>query len=313
MAITGYVGKRLLQMLPSLFGITLIIFLMLRLIPGDPVAIMLGERATAAQMEQLREALGLTKTIPEQYVQFMGNLLRGNLGVSLIQRRPVLDIVAERLPITIFLVIYTMVVSLSVTVPLAIIAALNRDRAPDQLIRIGFTFTMAMPGFWVGLLLMLLFAVRLKLFPISGFGDNFGDQLHHLFLPALTISCTLAAMLTRSLRSSLIDVLRAPYVEFAHAQGLRGRLVLGRYVLRNALIATISILGVNVGWLLSGSVIIETVFSIPGIGSAMISAIFARDYPIVQGITLMFGLLVLAVNLLTDLSYALLDPRVSYD
>jgi len=308
-----YIARRLLQMVPVLFGITIIIFAMLRLIPGDPVRIMLGVRATPERVEELREQLGLNEPIWVQYLVFVRNAAQGDLGDSSTQRRPVVELILERIPVTMFLVAYGVVLSLLIAVPLALLAALRRNTAVDQLIRAVFSVTLAMPSFWVGLLLLLLLAVRWKWFPISGYGDDFVDHVRHLFLPALTISLSLAALLIRNLRSAAIDVLRAPYVEFAHAQGLRSGLILSRYVLRNALVATVSILGVNIGWLLSGSVVIETVYSLPGIGSTMINAIFARDYAVVQGITLLFGLLVLAVNLLTDVAYAALDPRVSYD
>lgn len=308
-----YIARRLLQMIPVLIGITIIIFAMLRMIPGDPVRIMLGVRATPERVDELRERLGLNEPVWVQYFLFVRNAAQGDLGDSSTQRRPVVELIRERVPVTIFLVAYGVVLSLAITVPLALLAALRRNTVADQLIRAVFSVTLAMPSFWVGLLLLLLLAVRWKLFPISGYGDTFVERLHHLFLPALTISLSLSALLIRNLRSAVIDVLRAPYVEFARAQGLRSGVVVSRYVLRNALVATVSIVGVNIGWLLSGSVVIETVFSLPGIGSTMINAIFARDYAVVQGITLLFGLLVLAVNLATDVAYAALDPRVSYD
>ncbi len=173
--------------------------------------------------------------------------------------------------------------------------------------------TLAMPSFWLGLNLLILFAVRIPLFPVAGYGDNFPDRLWHLFLPSLTITLALAPMLIRSLRSGLIDVLRAPYVEFARAKGVGEQRVLTQHVLRNALISTVTILGLNIGWLIGGTVVIETVFTIAGLGSLIVSSIYARDYPVIQGVTLVFAILVILINLVTDIAYSILDPRVSYD
>ncbi len=170
-----------------------------------------------------------------------------------------------------------------------------------------------MPSFWLGLNLLILFAVRVRWFPVAGYGEDFADHVWHLFLPALTITLSLAPMLIRNLRSGLIDVLKAPYVEFARAKGIREGGVLRRHVLRNAMISTVTILGINIGWLLGGTVVIETVFTIPGLGSLIVSSIYARDYPVIQGVALIFGFLVIMINLVTDLVYAMLDPRVTYD
>jgi peptide/nickel transport system permease protein len=202
---------------------------------------------------------------------------------------------------------------LFITVPLALLAAVRQNRFSDHAVRVGATLTLSMPSFWLGLNLLILFAVRLRWFPVAGYGDDFLDRLWHLFLPALTITLALAPMLIRSLRSGLIDVLKAPYVEFARAKGIREQRVLRRHVLRNAMISTVTILALNVGWLLGGSVVIETVFTIPGLGQLMVNSIYARDYPVVQGVTLVFGFIVIMITLLTDIIYSLLDPRVSYD
>ena len=308
-----FLRNRLTHMVPVLFGISLITFLMLRLIPGDPARIILGTHATPERITELQTQLGLDKPVWQQFFVFLGNTAQGDLGTSIVARRPVLAVALERLPVTLFLIGYAAVLSLILTIPLALLAALKRNTLADQIIRGTFTLTLAMPGFWIGLLLILILAVRFRLFPVSGSGENFLDQFWHLFLPALTISLSLTPMLIRSLRSGVIDVLKAPYVEFARAKGLRESLILRRHVLRNALISTVTILGLNIGFLMGGSVIIETVFTIPGLGSLMVNSIFARDYPVVQGITLFFGILVILVNLLTDLVYSLLDPRVTYD
>jgi peptide/nickel transport system permease protein len=300
-------------MLPVLFGIVLAVFLMVRLIPGDPARIILGVHASEERLTALRAQLGLDQPIWRQFIVYFGDVLRGNLGTSVVFRTPVLEVISERLPPTVFLILYTTLLALVVTVPLAMLAALYQHTWVDQAVRVLSTLTLAMPGFWLGLNLLILFAVRFDLFPVAGYGDDFVDRLWHLFLPAVTIMLSLAPMLIRNLRSSIIDVLKAPYVEFARAKGMREGVILRRHVLRNALISTITILGLNIGWLIGGSVVIETVFSIPGIGSLIVSSIYARDYPVIQGVTLSFGILVILINLVTDLAYALFDPRVSYD
>jgi peptide/nickel transport system permease protein len=243
----------------------------------------------------------------------MGDVSRGELGLSLVFRRPVIEVIFERLPVTMFLVSYAVLMSLAVCVPLAMLAATRRGRPADQVIRGGATLTLAMPSFWLGLNLLILFAVIFPLFPVAGYGRSFGERLWHLFLPALTITLTLAPILIRTLRVSIIEAMQAPHVEFARTKGLPHGRLMRRHVLRNGLMATVTVLGVNIGWLMGGSVVIENVFSIPGLGTLIISSVEARDYPMLQGIALVFGLLVIFINLLTDIVYALLDPRVSYD
>lgn len=309
----GFFRNRLGQLIPVLIGISIIVFLMLRLIPGDPARIMLGTHATAQAIADLHQQMGLDKPVWEQYVLFMQSALQGNLGTSLFARRPVLTVILEKYPVTLLLVLYAVTLSLLLTIPLSLIAALRRDKPLDHGIRGSLILALAMPSFWLGLILILVFSIDLHLFPVSGVGDNPVSWAWHLFLPAVTLALPVAAMLTRNLRSSVIDVLKAPYVEFARAKGLKDRRILERHVLRNALISVVTILGLNIGWLVGGSVVVETVFSIPGIGSLVVTAVYARDYPMVQGITLIFGLSIIIINLMTDYAYAILDPRVSYD
>ena len=309
-----YAGRRLLQTLPVLFGITLIVFFMLRLIPGDPAAQMLGSRAnsmTQENLDRVRQQLGLDQPLPVQYVRFLGGIARGDLGESFFFKEPVLPLVLDRVPVTLSLVLYAALLALLITFPAALIAALNKDRLGDHAVRALFLLTLGMPSFWLALMLMLAFSIHFKIFPISGTGEGFGGTLRALFLPAFTIAVTMAPMLIRSLRGSLIEVLEAPHVDFARAKGLPHHVVMLRHVLRNSLISTVTVLGVNMGWLIGGTVVVETVFAVPGLGSLMINAIFARDYPLVQAVTLVFAVLVVAINLLTDFGYALLDPRVT--
>lgn len=308
-----FLRSRLAQLIPLLFGISIVVFLLLRMIPGDPAVIMLGTYATPEALSELRGELGLDKPIWEQYLVFMQDAVRGDLGRSISLRRPVLQVILEKLPVTLFLVGYSVLLSLLIAIPLSLLAGLKRGSFIDQIVRGFVMISLAVPGFWLGLNLILIFAVQYRLFPVGGVGRDFTAWPRNLFLPSLTIALSIAAMLTRNLRSAIIDVLQAPYVEFARAKGVRKSVILTRHVLRNALISTVTILGLNIGWLIGGSVVVETVFSIPGMGLLVVNSIYARDYPVVQGLTLVFGVLVILINLLTDLTYSILDPRVSYD
>lgn len=309
----AFLRKRLVQTIPVLLGIVLTVFLVVRLIPGDPARIMLGQRASEEKLMELRAELGLDQPIWQQFVTFVGNVAQGDLGNSLFYRRPVLEVIFERLPVTVSLVVLSVILSVAICLPLAVASAMRAGSVTDQTIRGLSTLSLAMPGFWLGLNLLILFAVVWPVFPLSGFGNGPGDILWHLTLPAITITASLAPILIRTLRASLIEVMAAPHVAFARTKGLaEGRLV-RRHVLRNGLMATVTILGVNIGWLMGGSVVVEQVFSLPGLGALIVGSISARDYPMIQGIALVFGLLVVFINLITDLVYASLDPRVSYD
>ena len=308
-----FLRRRLLQVLPVLAGIVLVVFMVVRLIPGDPARIMLGIHASEERLANLRAELGLDLPIWQQFGLFVGNIFQGELGTSLFYRRDVTDVILERLPVTVSLVGLSVLLSVLVCVPLAVAAAMRQGSWIDQAVRAISTLTLSMPGFWLGLNLLILFAVVYPFFPISGFGRGFWDILWHLTLPAITITLSLAPILIRTLRASLIEILQAPHVEFARTKGLSERHLIQRHVLRNGLMATLTILGVNIGWLMGGSMVVETVFSLPGLGALIVSSIAARDYPMIQGIALIFGLLVIIINLVTDLLYAALDPRVTYE
>lgn len=309
----GFIVRRLLQAIPVLFGISLIAFFLIHLIPGDPVVAMLGNHYTPKAAAALRHALGLDTPLPNQYLIFMGNLLRGNLGESVYYQQPVTQIILERLQPTGWLLIYSSVLSLIIAVPLAVLAALRPDRVTDQVIRALFVAALAMPGFWVGIILILFLSVDLRLFPVSGFGDSFVGHLRSLFLPSLTIALAFGAVLIRSLRNSILEVMHEDYVRTARAKGVTFRVLLVRHVLRNAILPTITIFGVNIAFLLGSTVVIENVFAIGGIGQLLVSSILQRDYTIVQGITLLLAVAVVGINLLTDIVYTLLDPRISYE
>jgi peptide/nickel transport system permease protein len=309
----AYIRNRLLLMVFVLFGVTVVIFSMVRLIPGDPAFLILGDRATEEKAAELRVQLGLTKPLPVQYWDFVSGIPQGKFGMSLLYRQPVGDLVLRRVPVSIFLAIYAMILAAIITLAFGITAALKKGRFADHAIRVVFLLFLTTPSFWLGILLILFFSLRLHLLPVAGYGVTFVDHLRYLFLPALTLALGLSAVLIRNLRGQIILVQRSDYVRTARAKGLFEGQVLQRHVLRNALMPVITIFGLQFGYLVGGTVVVETVFAIPGMGQLLIQSITARDYPVVQAITLISAFLVIIVNLAVDVSYSFLDPRVTYE
>jgi peptide/nickel transport system permease protein len=307
-----FFGLRLVHTLPVIIGITLAAFVLIHAVPGDPIRIMLGGKASQEHIDEVESQLGIDRPLPEQYVRFVVGIPQGDLGTSIILRRPVSSVIGERLGPTVLLLIYATLIAVVLALPLGIASALRRNRITDHSIRLLTLVAFAMPAFWLGLILIRSLALDLGAFPVSGYGDDFVDHLYHLTLPALTIGLFLSAMLVRSLRSSLGEVLSAEFIEAARARGLSDTRVVMKHALRSSLIATITVLAVNLGWLISSAVVIERVFDIPGLGQLLVESIYTRDFPTIQALTLVFGLLVIAINLLSDLAYALVDPRVRY-
>jgi peptide/nickel transport system permease protein len=310
MEILRFVAWRLVQLVPVLIGITLVAFLLLRVLPGDPATLILGSRGTPEDIAKLKTELGLDAPLWRQYLAFAGDMLHGTFGRSIAYRQPVGSLILDRVWATLSLVALSTVMAILLTVPLAMVAALNKDGLVDLIIKGSFVVAMSMPSFWLGILLVVLFSLRLHLFPVSGYGEGYLDRLHHLCLPAFVIALATAALTIRSLRSAIIAVLRADYIDTARAKGLTSGAVMLRHVLPNSLISTISVLGVHTSWIIGGTVVIESVFGIPGLGYLLVSSISARDYPMVQGLTVTFAILVVTINALTDIAYALADPRV---
>jgi peptide/nickel transport system permease protein len=305
-----FVLYRPLQLLPVLFGISIVSFVLVHAIPGDPVRALIGPKATAEVVERVRAQYGLDQPVVVQYLRFLQNVAQGEMGRSIVYKTGVVRVVTERFTATAFLLAYAVVLSLCLTVPLAITAALCRGRPPDHLIRMLSTAGLGFPAFWLGIMLMIVFSVQLGLFPVSGYGEGLLGHLHHLFLPALAIALALSAILTRNLRASLLAEIDADHIAAARAKGLPVRWIFLRHVFRNALIPTINLLGVNLGWLIGGTVVVETVFSVPGLGSLMVRSIFARDYMVVQAITLAFACATVLVNFVVDVVTVALDPRI---
>jgi peptide/nickel transport system permease protein len=305
-----YLLRRLLQLIPVVIGITLITFLLLHLVPGDPARTLLGVRATPARVAALDREWGLDLPLPVQYVDYVGRLLQGNLGTSIFYEAPVGQLVASALPVTLGMLAMGTIFGIAMAVPLAVLAATHAGRPTDHVIRAVPLIGLGMPPFWVGFILLLVFALTLSLFPVGGWGDTLPQHLISLVLPALTIAAVMTPILVRSMRASLVEVLRSDFVTAARARGLSTWRVLFRHALRNTLIPAVSVLAVNLGYLLGGTVIIENVFGLPGVGNLLLSGIFERDFDVVQSVTLIYALLVVIINIAADLAYARLDPRV---
>ena len=305
-----YVVRRLLLMVPVALGVTLLVFISIHMVPGSPAYVFLGPHATKNSVAAFNREWGLDRSLPVQYLLFLGRLVHGNLGESLFYQSSVTSLISSRIAVTLSLLFGGAVLSVVIAVPLAAWAAVKSGKLTDQLIRFLSTAGLGMPSFWIGTTLIILLGLTFPFFPVGGYGSGFWGHVHSMFLPCLTIAISIAPTLLRSLRTSLIDSLGSDYVAFARAKGTSARTVLFRYGFRNAAISAVSVLGINIGFLVGGTVIIENVFALPGLGQLMIASILDRDFPIVQGITLVFSVVVILVYLLTDVTYALLDPRV---
>ncbi len=305
---TEYLVRRLFMVLPVMLGVSLIVFFMVHLIPGDPVVIMLGETAQPADIESLRHELGLDQPLTTQLGTFLAGLVRGDLGRSLHSREPVINILAARFPATLELTLVSMLAAVLIALPLGVVSAIRANTHVDSISMFVALLGVSIPNFWLGPMLILLFSVKMNLLPVSG---RYGPDSY--ILPAITLGTALAAILTRMTRSSLLEVLKEQYITTAYAKGLSPSRVVLKHALRNSLIPVITIMGLQFGALLGGSVITETVFSWPGIGRELIQAIQGRDYPVVQGCVLLISFCYVFVNLLTDVIYSILDPRIQYE
>jgi len=310
MLILRFIMTRLLRAIPVLLGVVICVFLTIHLVPGDPVRIMMHGRISDEDVASIYRDLGMDRPLLIQFFDYLRHGITGDLGTSLIQKAPVSQLVLEKLWPTTMLLLLSAVMSILIAVPLSLIAAFYRDRWPDHMVRMGSIVGFSMPSFWIGLLLVLFFGLGLGWFPISGIGQGLWDNIYHMILPALTISMFLAPVLAQSLRASMLDVLTSEFVEVARAKGLSEWEILTRHVLRNALIPVITVLAVNMSWLLSSAVVVEFVFGLPGLGSLLVRSVGYRDYPLIQGVSLIFAVLVVVVNILADLSYMLVDRRV---
>jgi peptide/nickel transport system permease protein len=300
--------RRILQTIPVLLGISIAVFSLTRL-TGDPAALILGVEATPEALERFRQENGLNDPIPVQYVRFLRGALRGDFGQSIRYREPALELFAERVPATLQLAGASMLLAIAFGIPMGVIAALNRNSWVDNLMRFLTLFGQAVPTFYIGLMLIILVAVRLTWLPTGGRG---GGDLEHVILPAVTLATYLVALIARFTRSSMLEVLEQDYVRTARAKGLQEQRVIGVHVLKNAMLPVVTVIGLQVGGLLSGAVITETVFAWPGIGRLAIQAVFQRDFPVVQVTVMITALVFVMTNLFVDLIYGFLDPRIRF-
>lgn len=310
-----YAAKKLLFSLPVLLGVSLLVFLIMHLTPGDPAAVILGPDADPASIQVLRQRLGLDQPLPVQYMRFLGRLVTGDLGVSIRSNQPVASELGSRFPYTVELAVVSLIVSVVLGISAGIIAAVKKGSIGDTLTMITALVGVSAPSFWIGLMLMLLFSYYFRWLPASGRGGPLWtvDGWRHIILPAVALGLGSAATIARMTRSSLLEVLNQDYIRTARAKGLAQRVVVFRHALSNAMIPVITIVGLRLGFLLGGSVIIEQVFAWPGIGTQVVTAIGNRDFPIVQAAVLLIALTFVLINLVVDLLYGLFDPRIRYD
>jgi peptide/nickel transport system permease protein len=308
-----FVARRLLATLPLLFLVSLVVFSFVHVLPGDPAVLFLGEEATPETLAQFRARLGFDRPLHLQYGEWLSRALRGDLGRSLRSNQPVTEAILQRLPVTLELLVGAVVISLAIAVPMGIVSAVKRNSGLDVASTLFALLGFSLPGFWLGLMLIYVFALLLRWLPPSGFVPlpaSVPDNVRSLVLPAVTLGTALAALVTRQLRSGMLEVLRQDYVRTAQAKGLSPRLVVGKHALKNALIAVVTVVGLQVGGLLGNTIITETLFALPGVGRLMIDAIFSRDFFVVQGVILFLAVGYVLSNLVVDLLYSVLDPRI---
>lgn len=310
----SYCLKRILQMIPVLFVVTILIFFMIRLIPGgDPAQIMLGDKATPESLAALRAKMGLDKPLIAQYLIFLKGLFILDFGDSVQYNMSVSKLLANRLSVTLLLTLFSTILTVLISFPLGYLAAIKKDKMGDVLIRGYSLLSISLPSFWIGLMLMLLLGVKVQLFSVSGWGNTWPQHFKGLFLPSMTHAIAISGIIIRNLRNNVIDVKGRDYVYFAKSKGVKPLHVGMKHVLRNALVPTTTLLSLKIASMLGGSVIIESVFTLPGMGALLVDSVSRRDYAVVQGVVFIFSLVVLIINLMTDLLYSLLDPRVTLE
>jgi peptide/nickel transport system permease protein len=311
----AFVVRRLLATIPVLAMVAVFVFLMLRLTPGDPAAIIAGDNATTAQIEEIRNRLGLSGPILGQFTIWIGNLLQGNLGESFFFKAEVTELIGQRVGPTLALATLTIVITVAVAVPLGVLAAWKHGSWIDRLVMAFSVIGFSVPVFVLAYLLIYVFAIQIKLFPVQGYRsllDGFWPFLHRLILPSITLSVIYIALIARITRASVLEVLGEDYIRTAHAKGLPNRVVLMRHALRNAAVPIVTVIGIGIALLIGGVVVTESVYNIPGLGRLTVDAVLGRDYPTIQAVILLFSFVYVLINLLIDLAYTLLDPRIRY-
>jgi peptide/nickel transport system permease protein len=303
-----YIVKRLMSTIPVLFGISFLLFFLLRALPGDPAQVIAGELATQQEVELIRQQLGLDEPVYVQYAKFLSRLVRFDLGISTRTQYPVIQEIAPRLLNTVILAVAATILACLLGIPAGIIAAVKPYTTMDMVVTALALFGMSMPAFWLGLMLIIIFSVKLKLLPVGGSGG-----FVYLILPAITLAASLVAVVARNTRSAMMEVLAQDYITTARSKGVREKMVILRHGLKNSFIPVITVIGLQFGAMLGGTVLTETVFAWPGLGRLLISSILARDYPVIQGSILIFALLFVLTNIVVDVLYAYFDPKVRYE
>jgi peptide/nickel transport system permease protein len=311
----SYIVNRLIGMVAVMFIVATVVFVIIRVTPGDPAAVMLGPDAQPSDIVELRSKLGLDQPLPVQYVTWLGQIAIGDLGQSIFLNQPVLSAIGDRAEPTLMLTVMSMLIAVAIALPIGIASAVWRGSLLDQATLTASMFTASIPSFWLGLLVMQLFAVKLGWFPVAGYGGpgaSFLDRMAHLVLPACVLGIVNSALITRFTRASMLDVLGDDYVRTARAKGLPERRVVLKHALKNALIPILTVIGLTTALLISGAVVTETVFGLPGVGNLVVNGVLRRDYPVIQGALLVIAALYVLVNLAIDLLYLVVDPRVRY-
>lgn len=309
----AFIAKRLMLIIPAMLAMSVIVFFIIRFVPGDPATVMLGLRSTPENVESLREELRLNDPVWVQYGHWLGNIVRGDLGVDYRTHEPIRDQLLTRLPVTLEMALLAMVMSAAMGIPLGVLAAVRRNGPADVGANALGLAGISIPDFWLGVMLILVMALVLGWLPSSGFvpiQESLGDNIKHLLLPAFTLAVNFAAVLTRTTKAAVLEVLSRTYVRTAHAKGLAEGVVVAGHVLRNAAIPVITVMGLQLGYALGGAIIIEQIFSLPGVGRLTLNAVLERNYPVVQGAVLLVTFLFMTINVLTDSLYAIVDPRL---
>ncbi|WP_226617772.1 ABC transporter permease [Cytobacillus firmus] len=311
----SFLVKRLLALIPVLLTVSAVVFMIIHFIPGDPAAAMLGSQANEEQLAQMREKMGLNEPLFIQFTLWLFNLLQGDLGSSLVSDQTVLSLIANRLPVTLNLIIYSMTISILIAIPLGVISAVKHNTSLDYASMIIALIGISIPNFWAALLLIMIFALNLGMFPATGYvsvSESLLLNIKHLTLPAFSLGFIQAGIITRMTRSSMLDVLRQDYIRTVKAKGASPFTLVFRHALKNAMIPIITIIGINFGLLLGGTVVVESIFSINGIGQLMIHSVLNRDYPVIQGIILVIAAIYIFITLFVDILYTYFDPKIKY-
>ncbi|QRG65204.1 nickel ABC transporter permease [Brevibacillus choshinensis] len=311
-----FIAKRVFSMIPVLLVVSVVVFLLVHLVPGDPAAVMLGSEATPQQLAELQEELGLNKPLQEQFFNWFVHMLSGDLGNSLVSNKEVTTLIIERLPATMALILYALLISVVIAIPLGIISAVRHNTRWDYTAMLIALIGVSIPNFWAGLLLIMAFSLHLGWFPSTGYVEitkNIWSHFEHLALPAFALGFLQAGIVTRMTRSSMLEVLKQDYIRTIRAKGGTEKVVILKHALKNSMIPIITIIGINFGLLLGGTVVVETIFSIPGIGQLLVQSVFNRDYPVIQGVILCVAVIYVLISLVVDLLYAYFDPKIDYN